>query len=193
MIYAADEAIRYLDRRLTNTSVGVSVAFSGGVTTWTLPYSVATNGSEGTLVVCTTSPTALLTTTRPSATQIAAVGNYSAAAVYIGVTYQFRYKLSTIYHRDQYGKPQRRGRLTLRFMKLLYARASQLSLLISREGRAQEVCVKTHATPSDGEFDNSVQALSDTTVLEVVCDGPGGCSLTGLDWAGTFIKNTTRV
>src|ERR1043166_2369017 len=135
-----DEKARYLDRRVSNTTPGVSAAYNAGTntTTWTLPFNVATNGSEGVLQVVKRGTTiTLLTSTRPAANQIAVTGqgDLTAASVYIGVQYEFRYKFSRLYFRNRDEEPETLGWLTLRYVDVLYHDTTDFNVVITLDGR----------------------------------------------------------
>lgn len=193
MSTGALEKVRYLDRRLLRTSPGVTVAVAGGFTTWTLPYSVAVDGSEGSLVVCVQSPPSLLTVTRPAANQVQAAGDYSATDVFIGVLYEFKYVPSTFYLRDQQGNPKPRGRLNLRYLDVFYADTTDLSVRVTPEERAVTAYPLALSAPDTDRLRVPIQSKNKDTLIEFLNGTPGGCSITGLDWEAFYHDRSRQV
>lgn len=181
------ELSRYIDRRVTGTSTGVSQSFSAGSTTWTLPYSVATNGSEGVLVVARQDSSALLTSTRPAANQIRVTGDYTAIPVFIGVLYQFKYTLSRIYLRDpQTLKAETRGRTQVRVLTIHYTDTADLTVTVTPVGTPAKTYSKTNATPASGKLRVPVLAENTQVTIEITSSSAGPLFLSGIDWEGTF-------
>jgi hypothetical protein len=120
----------HLDRLISTFNPSVTVAYSGGHTTWTLPLDIPVDGSEGTLVLVSgdaqvAAVGTVLTTTRPAANQIRVENqNYSIFEMFVGVQYEMDVELSTIYpRRDITNGPSiadTRGKLQLRNIELEY-------------------------------------------------------------------------
>lgn len=193
-----DEGLLYLDRRVDQTTTGVSSAFAVATTTWTLPFNVATNGSEGTLVIVNRTTGLVLASTRPAANQIAVTGqgNLTAASVYIGVLYEFRYKLSRIYYRLQQEVPETGGFLMLRWLTAFYHDTTYFDVVVTLLGRAARTYTTSVAAlglPVSGKVRLPIQSVNDNATIELVNFTPGVCAFSGLDWEGDFAMRSRRV
>jgi hypothetical protein len=179
----------HLDRRLEGTSPGVSVTYPsvGSSTLWTLPYAVAIDGSQGELVVVRQDTGETLQTTRPTADTVRAVGDFSATPVWIGVIYEFLYRPTRIFLRDQQGQPELYGRLQLRYLDLLIPDTSGLDVTVIRAGRpnqTQRVSGPRARVP--------ILAQNEQVTLEFSDRSPGAVRLVGLDWEGFTTQRARR-
>ena len=187
----------YLDRRIDNDFAGVSPSYDGFKTIWTLPYSVATNGSEGTVSVVRKDTLAALTVTRPSATTVAVTGSTLVAVdVWIGITYGFRAELSVIYKRDQNsGAPDVRGRTTLRYLKLFYEDATSFIVTVTSSGRAARTYTFTAAdltVAESGIFTVPIQSRNTETTIVITSPSAGAAGFSGYEWEGTVYRRVPR-
>lgn len=196
----SDEGLQYLDRRVDQTTTGVSSAYSAGpdTTTWTIPFNVATNGTEGTLVVVNRGTGLVLVTSRPAANQIRTTGqgNLTAASVYIGVLYEFRYKLSRLYFRPKDEVPETRGRLTLRRLDVLYHDTTDFDVvvtLVARNPITYSTKLAALALPASGTTKVPIQSKNENATIELVNFTPGVCAISSLDWEGDFSMRDRRV
>jgi hypothetical protein len=196
----SDEALLYLDRRVDQTTTGVGSAYSAGpnTTTWTLPFNVATNGSEGTLVVVNRTTGLVLTTTRPAANQIMTTGqgNLTGASVYIGVLYEFRYRLSRLYFRPKDEVPETRGRLTLRWLDVIYHDTTDFDVvvtLVARNPITYSTKLAALALPASGTTKVPIQSKNENAIIELVNFTPGVCAFSSLDWEGDFSMRDRRI
>ena len=189
----ATDLVSYMDRRLTELSAGVSRAYAGGVTTWTLPYSVAVDGSEGALQVCTRDYPQILTCTRPAANQVAATGDYRSSLVYIGVLYPFMYVPTTLYLRDRNGDPDVTGRLLLHRLTVLFNETTDISATVRRAGRPKQIINKSFVRAQAGELVVPIHAKNKDARVEITSTTPGARALTGLVWQGEYQTTNRRV
>jgi hypothetical protein len=192
----AVEKVRYLDRRLSNDSPGVTAAYDGtSTTTWTLPYAVAVNGSQGTLVVCRRSPALLLPVTRPAPNQIAVTGygDLTAADVYIGILYNFLYQPTRIYLRGEDGTPEVGGRMRLNSINVHYADTTDMTITVATTGRAPRNTPMSAPTPENGKVPVSIQARHDTVEVTIENNTPGPCALLGIEWEGFYHTRSKRL
>lgn len=193
----ADEKVRHLDRRYTEASSGVSASYSAGpdTTTWTLPVAIATDGSEGTLVVTNRTTNVTYAVTRPAANQVAVTGqgDLSAANVYIGVSYTFSYTPSTFYVRLQ-ERPETGGWLIVRNLKVNYRDSTDFVVTVTVTGRAAPwTYTFSSSTPSTDEFRVPVQGRNKITSITLSNPTAGGCAFTSLDWEGSFTMRSRRI
>jgi hypothetical protein len=191
----ADEGVQYLDRRVTQTTTGVTVAYSAitGRTTWTLPYETPIDDSLGVLKVYRRDTLAALTTLRPSATQISAAGDYHLTSVYIGVAYEFRYKFSRIYFRYEGDKPETQGRLQLHYFTIHYRDTTGFDLTVTPEARSAFTTSVALSAPAASELRVPIHCENKQTTIELVNSTPGPCCFTSADWEGYFTSRSKRV
>jgi hypothetical protein len=178
-----------LDRRLEDQSG----TYAANKTTWTLPYSIPTDGSEGTVVVVVNG--AVVSTTRPTATTVATTADVdlSASDATIGVRYDFRYTLSDLYPRDREGRADTRGRLQLSRARLHYKDSREFDVEVTPTGRATRTYAFAETSAQDGEFPFQIGTRNTTALIEFVNDSPFQCILAGLDWEGTLVNRSRRI
>lgn len=174
-----------LDRRTTYTSG----TFAGGSTTWTLPYAAATDGSEGTVQVVLEDGT-VLPSTRPSATTVSVEGDYSAQTVYIGLRYEFRGELSTIYLRsaDYTGIPRAdsRKRLQLHRVRFSHEDTYKYDVLVQGPERSQATYPFSSSSADNGDHTAPVLANNELVTITLQSLYPVPCWITGMEWEGIF-------
>jgi hypothetical protein len=193
----SDEGAQYLDRRIIGTEAPAAVYDSNNNwTTWTLPYAVAVNGSEGTIAVVRRSPSVVnYAVTRPDAThvRVAGQGDLTVTSVYIGVLYEFRYKLSRLYYRNRDGQAETRGRLALRYLDVHYRDTTAVAAVVTAEGRAAITYSVANALADEGILRFPIQTRNEFATIEFVNGGPGVCSLSSLEWEGDLTVRSKRV
>jgi hypothetical protein len=159
--------------------------------TYTLPYSIATNGSQGTLVCVRQDTGALVAVTRPAATTVS--GTFSGVAVWFGVTYGFEYTFSPLYPRKGEGEAETRGRLQLSRGVLHYRGSQAFNVNTTPAGRPTRTKVFTAAAAEDGEFPFPIQSRNTTVTITVTNDTHLPSVLTGLDWEGQYVTRSRRL
>ena len=194
----SDAKIQFIDRRITGVqSAAVSaVVYASPVTTWTLPYEVPTNGSQGEMVVVNRATNAVLVTTRPSATTVAVsgYGDLSATSVWIGVLYEFSYTFSKLYSRNREGTPETRGRLQVRYLDLHYHNTTDATLTVSPDDdRADKALAIDTATAGEGSIHIPVQMRNTYYTLIIADETPGACSFSAVDWEGDYTTRAQRL
>jgi hypothetical protein len=193
----AASKVSRLDRRVKGDAI--TNGFAGSTLTFTLPYKIATDGSEGTLVVVRISTGSIVTSTRPAINQVAVAGVPNTPAdFYIGVLYTMRYRFSTIMKRsvDRNGRTivDARGRLILRYVKVRLHDAVSLMASVTLDGRTLRNYTFTNPTPDKPtEFRFPVQGRNTTAVIEITDTSPGTVSIDAAEWDGTHVVTTTRV
>lgn len=191
----------YLDRKLTTSQVtaAVSEVSDGGdppaiitVTTWTLPYALPTDGSEGVLAITNAFSGELYTSTRPSTTTIRVVGDLSGAEVLIGVIYPSRWRFSKFYPRGADGQADTGGRMQIRELKVEYTETTDFTATVEPEGRSEKEYVFDEEGLSEGEF--RIPVLSrNTAVVEIVNETPGPSAFSAVSWEGTLDRRSRRI
>lgn len=201
----AQESIAYLDRRVHSELTASGWVVAGniidynegtGTTTWTLPYAVATDGSEGTVMVGRRSNGVLYTVTRPTPTTVAVTGqgDLSSVPVYIGVRYTFRYKPTTLYLRAQNGIPETAGRLQIRYLDLFYKHTTDFTLTVAPTGRPSvDYIVDNGLTPTAAVLHVPVLCQNEEVELTITNTTPGPCALAELDWEGYVTTRSRRL
>lgn len=195
------EKVAYLDRRCDAISTpsgvllaGQAAVFASGATTWTLPYSIATDGSEGDVVVANSTTGAVYTSTRPSATTVRVAGaNLTTALVYIGQRYLFKYVPSTLFVRDRNDLPTTRGRLQLRNSELFYVDTTDFTVTVSPVGKTAINYTVNLTTPADGKLRVPIKTRNTEVLLEITNNTPGPCALSELDWEGWFTSRDREI
>lgn len=181
----------FLDRRLEGTSLGVAMVASASSTTYTLPYAVAVDGSEGELIVVRQDTGQILSSSRPAPNQIRADGNLTGVPVYIGILYDFLYIPTRIYLRSEGGTPEQTGRLQLRYLDVRYSESTDLSVTVGSTGRSDHMQVIDIPEPDTGFLHLPVMAQNTQTSLTISDRSPGALRVVGLDWEG-FISTRAK-
>jgi hypothetical protein len=189
----AAEKVAYLDRRLSSASSSYSAGTD--TTTWTLPYEVATNGSQGVVSVVNRTTGVVYAVTRPLATTVAVTGqgDLTGASVYIGVQYGFRVQLSPTYVRDNNGQALTSGRLQVRYMDLQYNDTTDLTVTVSPNGRTAVEYTVDEDEPTNSNIRFPVLCQNTEVTVEIANDTPGPCYLSSIDWEGWFTTRSRRI
>jgi hypothetical protein len=167
-------------------------------TTWTLPYAVATDGSEGIVVVILNligSGDTIIPTTRPSPTTVRSVDtvDYSEYPAVIGISYDFSATLSTLYKRDQNGKAETRGRTQVRSITPAYGDTKAFSVEVTPQGRATRTTAVAFAAATDDEKRVPVLTENEQATIVLKNTTPFESRITGLDWEGFYHTRSQRV
>lgn len=184
----------------THSSDNFTVSYAASpseanTTTWTLPYAVAVDGSEGTVqvVVPVAGVDTVIATTRPTPTTVRATGNYSASAATIGISYAFEAVLSTLYMRDREGKAETRGRTQVRSITPAFGDTTSFSVEVVNDGRAPRITSISFVGVTDGEKRVPVQAENEQALITIKNTTPFPSRITGLDWEGFYHTRSQRV
>lgn len=184
----------YLDRMVVSGDPNLFVGTDGSTyTEWTLPYTISTDGSEGTLVVVRADTLEKLDSaslTRPGVSLLRYTGaDLSAVDVYIGIEYESYLRLSRIYPRTRDGEPLTVGALLLHALGVRYVNSSDLSVDVKIAGR--ELREYTLANAGDyllmtGIFRVPVYGRAEETGLTIYTSGPGPMNIEGFTWEGDY-------
>ena len=188
----------FLDRRITDDFAGVNPTYASGNTTWTLPYAVATNGSEGVVSVVRQDTQAVLTVTRPTTTSVRVVGaNLSAVPVWIGIVYGLFLQFSVIYATNRNnGLPDTRGRTNLRYVKLYYENSTSFVVSVASTGRTTKTYTFAAANltiPESGIMSIPIQSQNTQTDISILANNAGAASFSGYEWEGIFYTRVQKV
>lgn len=178
----------YLDRLVTNRTTGVSAVYAGGVATWTLPFNVATDASEGALIIVRADTFEVFTSTRPAANQIAVATavDLTVCDVYIGILYESLYRLSKVYLRDENNRPITRGRLNLGMLAVRYEDTTDLTARITAAGRSARSYTVDKAALTDGILRAPVHCQNEDATIELLTSTHGAFNIASIDWEGEY-------
>lgn len=200
MAYNTARTVSRLDRRVRGDAIANS--YLGTLLTFTLPYKIATDGSEGTLVVTQISTGLIVPSTQTSTSTVTVLGVPNTPSdFYLGVLYTFRYRLSTVMIRQsiRYGEFRKevdsRGRLILRYIKVLFHDTTSLAITVLLAGRALRTNAYANSLTPDvpAFFRVPVQGRNTTATIEFVDTSPGICYIDGAEWEGTHAINTQLI
>ena len=189
-----------LDRKVSLTGV-----YNAGtnLTTWTLPYS----DSAGTFKVILSDDFAgrvgeSLTISRPSATTITAVGDYSGGACFVGRTYEFVWELSEQFVRDENNVAKIGDRLQLRTLTLLFSKTGYFRVRVTMPDGAQYTYPYTGKVlgtlvlgkPSvqTGDFTVPIWCKSSNVTIEIINDSYLPCQFQSAKWVGFFLEKAAQ-
>lgn len=193
----SDEAVSALDRRVENTSSGFDATVSGTVTSITLPYAIKTDGSDGTVVVVDRDTATVyypvFNVVRSTVIEVEDV-DLTAANIYVGVLYEFRYVLSRLYWREpQTEKPEVGGRLGLRYLDVFYHDTTDFVVRVSLTGRPQSDFPVQLLAAGSGKRRFPILGRNEYATIELRSFSPGTCAFSMLDWEGDFTLRSKRV
>jgi hypothetical protein len=186
----APAKVRHLDRVVSAEHDSVTAVYEDGFTTWTLPYSVALNGSQGTLVAF--SGGSIIASARPAADKVRVEGDLRDTGVQFGILYESVAVLSTLYLRDERGMPEFGGRLILRYLDIHYHATTDLKVTIVPEGRAPMTYGAHAPMPGAGTLHLPVQARNSDAKIILRSEGAGAFGVVGLDWEGFYHSRSKR-
>lgn len=201
-----------LDRKTTLTPSNCTYDAATNLTTYTLPYQMKT--SQEIKVVKGTNfgdrKGTDLTSTRPSATTVSVVGDYTAPAenkqVIVGVPYDMTYEFSTQHVREKGGAQSvQSGRLQLRTMRINYEDTGYFKVQVTPEARQtyeyeftgvvlnQAASTIEDVILSDGTFRFPVQAKNDQVSVKVTSDSYLPVQIQNAEWEGHYTIRSQRI
>ena len=151
-----------------------------------------------------------LTSTRPSATTVSVVGDYTAPAenkqVIVGVPYDMTYEFSTQHVREKGGAQSvQSGRLQLRTMRINYEDTGYFKVQVTPEARQtyeyeftgvvlnQAASTIEDVILSDGTFRFPVQAKNDQVSVKVTSDSYLPVQIQNAEWEGHYTIRSQRI
>jgi hypothetical protein len=187
------ERIAYLDRRVSSPAASYSAGTD--TTTWTLPYDIALDGTEGELQVCLTDTEVALTPTRPALNQVAVSGegDLSSRPVVIGVLYDMLYVPTVPAYRDRTGKIVTTGDLLIRRATVRYNEAAHVAVSVMRKGRRGILAEHTDSGTGQGEVKMPVNQMRPSVRLSISDRSASSCAIAGLVWTGDFLTRARTV
>ena len=184
-----------LDRGLTlNTGTTGS-----GYTEWTLPYPVATDSSQGEVVVCRLDTGAELVVTRPSTTLVrtadAALGS---TPVVIGIRTSFSVDLTRLYYRrakrDGTMDVDTRARLALHDVLLVLDHTRAMSATVRRTGYADYTATFSGSSADTAQkFRVQVSADASTVSITFGTTSPYPARVASYEWEGLYNPRAARL
>lgn len=192
--------IASLDRRITSPAapqVGLTVAHR-----ITLGYKIATDGSEGELVIGRISTGELLDESYISradtgSVDISNLGDIGADCI-VGVLYDTEFTLSTFMktsvNRSGQTEVDTRGRLQLRYLTLKLHETTDATATVTLDGRDPYEYVYRNSAPDRPALHRfPVLGRNTTAVITVSDSGPGSLTITGAEWEGHHTTISRRV
>jgi hypothetical protein len=172
-----------LDRR-----VALAATFGGGNSTFTLPYELATDGSEGVVQVVTADGT-IYTPTRPTTTTAVVTGvDLSAAECTVGIRFDMTVTLSTIYWRqaDHTGQAKPDPRKTLQLQRLLvsYEDSKQFDVVVQGQERSAATYALALAAARSGLHSVPVLSNNERVTITISSAYATPCWISGAKWEG---------
>ncbi len=197
----------YLDRRVSITGVYSEVTER---TTFTLPYPVEdperfqlvrSAGYPGSLG---STPIPVESYEWPTDSTVTVPGNQTAAPVYAGLRYAFRYRFSRPYARRQDGTAITSGRLQLRTLRLTYRDTTSFDVIVhpygegltesrtfSYRGLVTGLSALNNRPSKTGTTPIQIGANAEVAEVEIVNDSPFGCAFQSAEWE-TFFWSRAR-
>jgi hypothetical protein len=163
---------------------------SDGTTTWALPTpdltaNCATKVEDGAVVAVSPSE---------DGTTVTASGNYAIGTFYVGRKVEAEIVLSTIFARDNQGKPALEGRTNIRKLVLNHTHSGEYSVVIENSNeecpsRTENFTPPVAKTIEDlGEFTTWVHGTNVETTITLKSDGPKPVTWVALEAHGVIDK-----
>lgn len=204
--YPNDSGLDFNVRADRKTSLTGTYSSGTGLTTWTLPYEY-----DGNMIVVKSGswPSRKgvdISNSRPNATTITAVGDYSSQPVIVGVPYTFSYQFSAQHVRENNGQQAvQSGRLQLRTMRVNYEDTGYFKVQVTPNGRATNeyeftgvILNQLNSTIedvnlSDGTFRFPVQSKNDRVNITITSDNYLPCAFQNAEWEGFYTIRSQRI
>lgn len=200
---ASDSDVGFLVHLDSRTSLTGTYDAVNEWTTWVLPYS---DSAPHEVILGGGFPTSdrgnNLLTTRPSSTTVRALGDWSAAACYVGKNYTMRYRFSEQFVRDGKDVSITTARLKMRRMTVAYANTGYFRAEVTPLGRSTYtyeftghtvgLTVLGESAISTGSFKFPVSAGTSGLKIDIISDSYLPCSLQSAEWDGEFTLMATR-
>ena len=205
-------SISHLDRKVTNTTPGVTSAFGGSTTVFTLPYNVNVDQTtQGHLTIARTDTNvwfedmaqavnAGVSVTRGSSNtlSVTGAGDLTAVPIVIGIIYTSSFALSTIYQRNQQGGAEQRGRLRLGYLNVSYAPMTNVTVTVTPQGRSPYQYVFYDPTAQNDAPENypwhvPLQCRNEDSTIAFSDSTPGSFRIVMLDWEATLSLRSRAV
>ena len=206
--YLDDAGLDFCARMDRKTSV-TGIYHSGtGYTTWQLPYLISTDIP----LIAVKSGSwperkgANISTTRPHAGEITAVGDYSSAPVLVGVPYTMTYEFSTQHVRENNGSQSvQSGRLQLRTMRVNFENSGYFKIEVTPFARPTYEYEYTgvvlnqlgstigDVSLNDGTYRFPVQSKNDRVSIKLVSDSFLPCAFQNAEWEGFYNIRSKRI
>lgn len=200
-----------LDRKKSLTG---SYSSGTGLTTWTLPYEVATGTTINAIKGGSGADTGTsVTTSRPTTTTVTATGDFSSQAFYLGIPYEMQYRFSTQYVREATGVSTsigekmavRMGRLQMRKWQISYETTGFFKVEVkpdSRDLKTYEYSSRrvsfTNTQPDrvsleSGSFSFPILAQNDKVTVDLKSDSYLPCRFIQAEWEGNYSVHSRRM
>jgi hypothetical protein len=108
------------------------------------------------------------------------------------VPYTFQYTPSPFFLRNQQGKPEMRGWLTLHYLDIEYVNTKGLQVVVTPTGKTAWTYTSPAVLASQGTLHVPVGAKNDLVSIVITNPGNGPVCLTGFQWEGSFTSRSKR-
>ncbi len=99
--------------------------------------------------------------------------------------YTFRWKLSTIYWRNERGQVVNPGRLQIQKLRIRYRDTRAFTVTVTPNGgRSAKTYSYTFASPSSGEKSITISCKNEDVTIEITNTGSTGCAFLSFKWEG---------
>ncbi len=201
--------LTHLDRKLNESSTGVSKSFNSGTgqTTITLPYTIdntmemVTRNVSGSSVVA--GQTVPIISQTDGGNSIVVSGDFTSSKFFIGEKYTFTYEFSKQYVQGQTNTSSRSvikdGRLQIRNFTVTFDNTGFFKSSVTPKGRSESIDTFTGAIVAsatvngvnleDGDFTFAVQSRNDQLVVKLINDSYLPSNFVSAEWQAYY--NTT--
>ena len=198
--------LTHLDRKITNTTTGVSESYNAGTnqTTITIPYTIDnTMKLVGASTAANTAGTDI-TLVSSAGTSIVVSGDITAYDYFIGEQYTFTYTFSQQYMAlgDQYAEGSRTrikdGRLQIRNWTVSYNDTSYFQTSVKPDARDEATSTFTgtvvgtglagRVNLEDGDFTFAVQSRNEGLVISLTNNSHLPSNFVNAEWQGYYVK-----
>lgn len=179
--------VQHLDRRFTRSTPGVSVTYDSGtnLSTITAPYELS--GGE-TMGMCDTTNFLRLVLTQTSSTTYTVLGDWRSNPFIMGTFYPIQYRLSRQFMRGEKGGSEQRGRLQLRYLNFDLVHTTDMTVVVTSDGRAPVTYVYSDPTAAEtATWRIAVMARNTTVTIDVTDSTPGATRIAAWDWEGEYV------
>jgi hypothetical protein len=182
----------YLDEWMSDGVGASAVYYFGQYTEITMTPEFYTNGVHGTLMLYNTSTNAYVDITRPTHTTVRTVEDVSVGNYRLGIQYGISVELGPIYKRNHEGRPERTGRMQLRYVDINYHDTTDFQVVHTLPGSRSYTRTLSQASPRDGTLRVPIMGRAEDATITISDTSGGGVRLSSIDWEGYEHKRHNR-
>jgi hypothetical protein len=182
--------------RLDRTFAGAAAGSSGN-TSYLLPYPLAIDGSDGTVVIVRSDGYQFTVSRSDTTHATAAEADTSGLPVTIGVSYDLSVDLSTMHFRSQLRDGDRqtevRGRMQIRNLLIGLKDTRRLDVEVTPTGRPLRTTAHNEDVETDMQLRVPVLTENTQASISIINDTPFASFITGLDWEALYHSRSRRI